>query len=282
MHIRVFYCTFALQMKKNLFIGFLLFFSTCLKAQTDSAFLKKYPFLIGNIAFGVDSLETPLGVLYQGQDTGFSVGMYNAGKSEITLTPGKSNRFVSITYDAGVLRPGTSVNALIRISVPKEMPEGQQRFEAEFQTDDSRNPFKFLYFVSEIRKGTTGKKIRAADTVPRIIFDAYLYDFGHMRKGKTIFYTFRFTNGGNKPLLIYAITPDKGVKITGLPEKMIPPGESSVLGVKLKTRRYVGVLHKSITIRSNDPVNPVITLGIHGTVKIIPSKKNPTDYCIGD
>ncbi len=268
--------------KTLFFTGLLLILSPSLHAQIDSSFLQKYPYLIGNVAFSVDSLTTPVGNLSQDSDTVVTVGMFNAGNRTINLVAGKSNRFVEITYDAAILPPHGATRAHIHINVPGELPEGAERFEAAFETSDVKNPFKFLYFSGNIVKGKKETATAFIDSVPRLIFNTYLYDFGFLRKGKTLYYNFRFTNRGNKPLVLTSITADKGLEITSLPQLTVPPGNSGTISVKIKARRYVGVLHKSITIRSNDPVNPLIILGVHGTVKVIPSKQNPTDYCIGD
>ncbi len=266
-------------------IGFrvTLFFLLCFsfaKAQTDSSFLIKYPYLIGNIAFSVDSLETPIGNLQQGSDTTLQIGLYNAGNKNITLFSTKSNSFVEIVYDDAILPPHKSTLAKVTLKVPLDMPVGNNRFEAVFETDDETNPYKFLYFVTEITKKRHLSGNETLDSVPRLIFDNYLYDFGHLRKGKTLFHTFYFSNRGAIDIFIKEIVVDKGLVITELPSRIIKAGEKGHITVKIKARRYIGVLHKSIKIISNDPVNPVLTLGIHGTVKQIPSKQNPTDYCI--
>ncbi len=267
------------KIKLAVVVSFLLCFSFA-KAQSDSAFLKKYPFLIGNLAFAVDSLETPVGNLFQGTDTTIRVEIYNAGNKSIKLFGGKSNRFVDITYSAAVLQPRKSAFAKVTLRVPAEMKQGNHRFEAVFETGDELNPFKFLYFSAQILKKKKYSANDITDTVPRLIFDSYLYDFGHLRKGKTLFHTFYFSNRGKMDIFIREIIVDKDLVITEWPPKIIKPGKGGHLTVKIKARRYIGVLHKSIKIVSNDPVNPILTLGIHGTIKHIPSKQNPTDYCI--
>jgi len=260
-------------------VFFLLCFSYA-KAQTDTSYLLKYPYVIGNIAFAVDSLETPLGNIPQGGDTTITIGLYNKGNKNIKLISAKSNRFVEIIYEKTSIAPATSTKARVIIKVPGDMPPGDNRFEAVFETGDDINPYKFLYFTSQIIKKSLFAANETLDTVPRLIFDNYLYDFGHLRKGKTLYHSFYFTNRGAMDLFIREIVVDKGLVITELPSKIIKPGGSGHITVKIKARRYVGVLHKGIKIVSNDPVNPVLTLGIHGTIKQIPSKQNPTDYCI--
>jgi len=57
------------------------------------------------------------------------------------------------------------------------------------------------------------------------------------------------------------------VRRTYLPK----PGTGGKLTVKVKGRHYIGVLHKSIIVYSNDPVNPVISLKVSvATATVVP------------
>jgi hypothetical protein len=63
------------------------------------------------------------------------------------------------------------------------------------------------------------------------------------------------------------------------PNLIIEPGGFGSVIVKVNTYGDYGVQHHTVSIASNDPRNPVITLGIHGTVKAkAPSNQNP-DFC---
>ncbi len=250
------------------------------RGQTDSSFLKNFPYAIGNLAFAVDSLETNVGKIMHGTDTSFQIGIYNAGDNIIKLYSGKSNKFVDITYSVADISPKHSAVATINLHALSKMPTGQMEFEAVFKTDDKKNPYKFLYFNSYIIKNTITSETMY-DTIPHLVFDNYLYDFGHLRRGKNLYYTFSFSNKGNKNLIIKQIIVDKGIRVLNLTAKLIPPGAYGSFTIKIKGRHYVGVLHKSINVYSNDPVNPLLTLGIHGTIQKIFSKKNQTSYCNG-
>ncbi len=260
----------------------LLFCFATSKGQTDSSFLKEYPYLIGNLAFAVDSMETPVGTLSQGTDTTFRVAIYNAGEKTIRLFAGKSNKFVDLTYATDLIAPKKKTFAMIHLHILRKLLPGTMRFEAAFKTDDKKNPYKFLYFSAIIKKAENNFLKKARDNVPQLSFDNYLYDFGHLRRGRNFYYTFTFSNSGSKVLVIDRIEVDKGLEIKTLPPKVIPAGSYGSLRIKIKGRHYLGVFHKTIRVYSNDPANPVLTLGIHGTIKEIPSRKNHTDYCIDE
>ena len=259
-----------------------LFCMATSKGQTDSSFLKKYPYLIGNLAFAVDSMETPVGILVQGTDTTFRVGIYNAGEKGIRLFAGKSNKFVDIAYTTPLIAPKEKAFAMIDLHILKKLLPGTMRFEAAFNTDDKKNPYKFLYFSAVVKKVENNFLKKARDNVPQLSFDNYLYDFGHLHRGRNFYYTFTFSNRGSKVLVINKIEVDKGLEIKTMPPNVIPAGSHGSLSIKIKGRHYLGVFHKTIRVYSNDPANPVLTLGIHGTIKETPSRKNRTGYCIDE
>ncbi len=250
-----------------------------LPAQTDSAFLQKYPYIIGKLAFAVDSLETYIGNISTGSDTLLRLEIYNFGKKPIKLFSRKSNRFVSIDYLSANLLPKNSTFAKISFSIPEEMPLGKMQFEAVFETDDKINPYKFLYFSANIVKNIA---VHAqVDTVPHIVFTNYNYVFGRLKRGRKLYYTFSFRNEGTKLLIINQIVVDKGIRILEKPQKQIPPGGTGDIRIEIFTGRYIGILHKSIFVYSNDPANQVIVLGIHGTIAVKGWKNKNGQYPVG-
>ena len=117
------------------------------------------------------------------------------------------------------------------------------------------------------------------DTVPRMIFNNYNFDFGHLVRGKKVYHTFYFTNMGAQDLFVEKVSSSNACKVVVSPEEIIPPGESGRLVVQVKTVGNIGVQHRTISIQTNDPVNPVIILGVHGTVRQPPPTKQNQGFC---
>ena len=258
-------------------------FSCALLGQTvkyDSSLIKAYPFKIGNIGFSTDSLETVVGAVNRGEIYSHQLELFNFGKEPIVLKGGKSSRFVGIKYQPTLVEPGKSATAFIDFDVVTDLPLGPMSVEVVVETDDRQNAFKFLYLLVDIVEDSTKFQTQLIiDTVPRMIFNTYNFDFGHLMRGKKVFHTFYFTNMGSEDLFVEKVLGSSGCKIIAPPEKMIPPGASGRLVVQIKTVGSIGVQHRTISIRSNDPVNPLIILGVHGTVRQpSPPKLNPT-FC---
>lgn len=268
--------------KGHIFI-LLLLASSALLGQTvkyDSSLIKAYPFKIGNIGFSTDSIETVIGAVNRGEIYEYQFELFNFGKKPIALKGGKSSRFVSIKYQPTLILPGKSATAFIDFDVLTDLPLGPMSVEVVVETDEKQNAFKFLYLLVDIVEDSTKFQTQLIiDTVPRMIFNTYNFDFGHLMRGKKVYHTFYFTNMGSEDLFVEKVLSSNGCKIVAPPEKMIPPGGSGRLVVQVKTVGGLGVQHRTISVRSNDPVNPLIILGVHGTVRQpAPPQQNPA-FC---
>lgn len=272
---------YKVAIKKYFILSVSILIFGFLQGQTiDSSLLKTYPYSIGNIGFTVDSMEFVVGDINRGDIFEYSLGFTNFGKTPIAFTGGKISRFITLKYEPSILSPGQTGFIRIEFEVVNELPLGDIHAEIAVESTDTDSPFKFLYLVGNIIDGYgTGKSSQVLDTVPRLIFSQYNYDFGYLWKGKTLVHSFNFTNMGSEDLVIDEIIGSEGVSIIDSPNFTIEPGGFGSVVVKVNTYGEYGVQHHTISISSNDPRNPVITLGVHGTVKAkSPSKQNP-DFC---
>jgi hypothetical protein len=260
----------------------LLAFALSASCQEDKKLLEnEFRLVIGNVGFAVDSLETLVGDLPKGEVFEFNINIKNLGDRAITFRDGKSSNFVDLAYTPSILAAGQTGSVNIKFDVIKELPPGRMSVELVVESDDKKSPFKFLYLIANISEDPSlYEKKTVIDTVPRIVFDHYNYDFGHIKKAKTFYHAFLFTNMGSQDLEIKSIETSPGCKVVGWPNKIIPSEENGSIVVRLVFLTNYGVQHHSVTIHTNDPVNPDIVLGIHGSVyQKSPPKRDP-DFCI--
>lgn len=248
--------------------------------KVDSTLIKKYPFRLGNIGFAIDSLEFIVGNVSRGETFHHELQMYNFGKDPVTFQPGKTSKFVTMNYNPVILSPGQAGTAIIDFEVIWDLPSGPVQTEIAIESNDKKNPYKFLYLVGNIvddQSQTAGQLI--IDTVPRMIFEHYNYDFGHLSRGKNVIHTFVFTNRGSEDLVIDEIKSSDGCLILPPSSTVIPPGSEGKVVVKVRTMGSFGVQHRTVSIKTNDPVNPKITLGIHGSVRQLSPALSDPDFC---
>jgi hypothetical protein len=92
------------------------------------------------------------------------------------------------------------------------------------------------------------------------------YDFGQAPEGKNVEHVFKIRNTGGSDLVIHQAKGSWGCTATVVSTKAIPPGGEGEIKATLSTRNVKGKVRKTITVSSNDPVNPKITLSLHGEI----------------
>jgi hypothetical protein len=78
------------------------------------------------------------------------------------------------------------------------------------------------------------------------------HDFGPARQDQKLVYDFLVKNTGTEDLELLRIATSCGCTAALPAERIVPPGGSTALQVTLETRKYKGVLERSISVASND------------------------------
>lgn len=104
----------------------------------------------------------------------------------------------------------------------------------------------------------------AADkAAPKAVFDKLELVFSDAREGQILPADFTFVNSGKANLVIDSITPSCGCATAEF-SKVTPPGDKGVIRMKLDTTGITGAFRKTAVVKTNDPVNPFITLVMMG------------------
>jgi len=110
-----------------------------------------------------------------------------------------------------------------------------------------------LYFISNCCFGqvdSVNKKIIELDT-PKISFETESHDFGTIKKGEVLIYEYKFTNTGNKPLIIATVNTGCDCTSPEWANGSINPGVSSVIKITYKSDEEGGDQSKEISVYSN-------------------------------
>lgn len=102
---------------------------------------------------------------------------------------------------------------------------------------------------------------------PRISVDPTVFDFGKAQQEKTLEKEFTVRNLGNEDLVIESVSTTCGCTVAEGYSKVIKPGSSTPLRVKLQTRTSFGRLSRSVLIKSNDPSGRPLELKVEATVE---------------
>jgi len=104
---------------------------------------------------------------------------------------------------------------------------------------------------------------------PRISFITDHHDFGDVLQGKTVEYSFLFENQGAEDLWIREVTTSCGCTAAIVSSSTIKPGEKGEIKVSYDSQGRAGIVSRTITVVSNDALEPVKELTI--TARVTPS-----------
>jgi len=120
------------------------------------------------------------------------------------------------------------------------------------------------------RADDTNKPAAAATTPappPKIQFDKTVYDFGATSFVDSVTGTFTFQNTGTGDLKMGKPQPSCGCTVASVKPDVLKQGEKGELVFKVNIGAAHGQIEKHITVTSNDPQTPSISLSIKANVK---------------
>jgi hypothetical protein len=125
----------------------------------------------------------------------------------------------------------------------------------------------------------------ATDGEPSMVFETLHHDFGRIADTSHQKFEFKFTNRGTGTLHIQQPTASCGCTVPFMSKREYAPGESGVVEVQFNPHGRRGNQSQQITINTNDPSNPQITLRIEAfirtTIAFEPQSVNFGDVMVG-
>ena len=111
----------------------------------------------------------------------------------------------------------------------------------------------------------TAKGDKAA-AMAEISFKKTSHDFGIVKEGTKVFWNFRFTNKGDKDLILNRVKADCGCTVPEYPKTPIAPGEEGKIKVTFDTKGRSGMQVKKVSVLSNSS-RPTTVLSIKAVVE---------------
>jgi len=101
---------------------------------------------------------------------------------------------------------------------------------------------------------------------PKIAFGETTYDFGRADQGTTVRHTFGFRNLGELDLSIDNVRAGCDCTAAVSSDRVIPPSRDGTIDVTFDTTNDSGRKTRSVSVYSNDPAQPVVTLALIGEI----------------
>ena len=106
----------------------------------------------------------------------------------------------------------------------------------------------------------------AEESGPRAVPVEPVKNFDVVPKGEWIHHVFEINNEGDAPLKLIDVKPACGCTVAEF-DKVIAPGETGRVSVKLETASFTGPIAKPISVFTNDSTNPKLQLVVKAEVK---------------
>jgi len=106
---------------------------------------------------------------------------------------------------------------------------------------------------------------QASTSGARITFAEKSHDFGDIKEGDKVNYTFKFTNTGTTPLIVSKVETTCGCTATNWTKDPVKPGDSGEIAATFNSTGKKGAQRKVITIYSN-AINAKETVAIVSNV----------------
>ncbi|MEO8399338.1 MAG: DUF1573 domain-containing protein [Ignavibacteriaceae bacterium] len=153
--------------------------------------------------------------------------------------------------DKSELKPDESTQ--LKVEFDSSHKTGKQRKYVYVTTNDPEN--------KELRIEFEGNVVSKDDSIslaktPKIFLPETQHDFGKVKEGKVVDYTFQFINKGKAPLEIKDVKTSCGCTAALLSSKKIEPESEGTIKVELDTKNKSGKLTRTVAITSNDPEEP--------------------------
>ncbi len=156
---------------------------------------------------------------------------------------------------------GPNETTTISVEFNSANREGDQIKTISVLSNDPNNPlFQFTLtgkVLPKPKKELEGAKIK---------FEKSQHDFGIIKEGAVVDYTFKFSNIGKKDLEIKDVRSSCGCTVATPNKKIFKSGESGELKVAFDSKNRAGRTSRTVTLVTNDEVEEYYTLTIYAEI----------------
>jgi len=111
-----------------------------------------------------------------------------------------------------------------------------------------------------VKNGSSADAVKKED-LPVVEFEKETHDFGKIKEGEKVAYSFKFKNAGKSDLIITDAKGSCGCTVPNYPTKPIAPGEEGVIDVSFDSAGKTGKQNKTVTLLTNcEPSTKILTI----------------------
>lgn len=224
-----------------------------------------YPQKIGNLRFKTNHIAfQDVKTTQKKSDT---LKLFNEGKAPIKITAPNLPAFLTLTIAKEEVNPEEESYIIVTYDPLVRNDFGYVFDRFVINTNDSDTPEKQLYASANIIQDFSWMTKKDSLKAPQIKFETVEYDFGTVKDGSNVDFSYKFSNLGKSDLKILKVKASCGCTATNPEKTLLKKGESSEIKVTFNSTGRKGEQHKTITIITNDPKQSNIVLNFKGKVE---------------
>jgi hypothetical protein len=222
--------------------------------------LNEFPVSNGNLFFKTKSFN--LEKVYINREPAQKLfPMMNKGNSPIRFLSVAKPPYMRIEMP-GVLEPGAKGAIKVIYDGKAKNQFGFSLDNVEITTDDRGYEVKSISVFAMLEEFYPLPTPEEALRSPMLTFKEETIDLGRMNQNTAIEKGVMIRNTGKKDLQIRALQGNCACISADIANKLIKPGDSTLLKISFKPQNRGGTQQKAITLYSNDPRNPVQRINV--------------------
>lgn len=208
------------------------------------------------------------------QDSSFehTYMIYNGGGGMLTLGEVKTScKCITATLDKNTLSPTDSARLVVSYTNIGRSSSADNY--VSIKTNDENNPNVRIYITRVVPTNAPTLSSMPIDSLgttsnsPVIYFPVMQHDFGKIKQGTIVDYTFKYYNKGGTVLTIKNIQTSCGCTAAVVKDKNVDAGKEGEIRVQFDSTGKSGKLVRQISVMSNDPKNKFELLKIYADVE---------------
>lgn len=130
--------------------------------------------------------------------------------------------------------------------------------------EESKTEENTLTVEDRIEASVAGSEDQEAKPLTQITFEKIEHDFGKVKEGEKVTYTFKFTNTGQAPLVITDARASCGCTLPTWTKDPVQPGAEGKIEVQYDSAGKEGIISKTVHVFANtEPEETTLTIKVN-------------------
>jgi hypothetical protein len=226
---------------------------------------EEYRYSMGNLKLGTTILS--YNRLNYGTSKTLNLRMFNSGTKNITINFSNIPQWLETKTKTVILKPNEKKEIDITYNTVKKNDWGFLIDYVILTIDGKQDPKNKITVTAEVMEDFSKLTPEQKSNAPKIQMESAKYNYNTVAEGTLVTYDFKFTNTGKSGLKIRKVNLTCDCLKASPKDLTIKPGETSSINVMFNTKGYKGMQTKTVTVITNDPASPQITLWLKGIVR---------------